>query len=309
MKLSIVTSSYNSEKFIENFFKQINQEVSNIGLSNECEIIVVDDGSSDNTIFEIKRNIGIFKKFKFFEFSKNFGHHNAIMCGVKESEGDLTFIIDSDLEENPSLLTLFYKKIVSENVDLVVGKQEKRTRGFVDKIFGFFFYKINDFFLENSVFKNECTIRIFNMKVKKAAINAYDKSYSFQLNNLFSQIGFKKISIDIEKKRITKSNYTFKKKLSNLSSVLINYSNILIYLLIIFSIFISLISFGMIIYYLIKYFSGEIGILGFPTIIVSIWFLCGIIMISLAIVSLYLSKLLSEIRNKIKYIIKDKITN
>ena len=65
----------------------------------------------------------------------------------------------------------------------------------------------------------------------------------------------------------------------------------------------------MIIYYLIKYFSGEIGILGFPALIISIWFLCGTIMISLAIVSLYLSKLLSEIRNKNKYIIKDKITN
>lgn len=309
MKLSIVTSSYNSANFIRKFFEQTYEAISKIGLTNDCEMIVVDDGSSDNSVVEIEENIKIFKRFKFVQFSRNFGHHNAIMCGIKESEGDLIFIIDSDLEEDPNLISLFYKKINSENVDLIIGKQKKRTRGLLDNFFGSIFYKINDLFLENKVFKNECTIRIFNLKVKKAIINLFDKNFSFQLNNIFSEVGFKKKSIEIEKNRLTKSNYTFSNKISNLTSVLINYSNVLIKSLVFFSLFISFTSFVIIIYFLIKYFSGQIGMMGFPALIISIWFLCGVIMMSLAIVSLYLSKLLNEIRNTTKYIIKDKKTS
>ena len=110
MYLSVVTTSFNSKKTIEKFINQILHTIQNLKILN-YEIIVVDDGSEDNTSTILEKLKKKYKKIKIIELLKNFGHHKALMTGLLESKGDYIFLLDSDLEENPENLKNFFVEI------------------------------------------------------------------------------------------------------------------------------------------------------------------------------------------------------
>ena len=125
MYLSIVTTSYNSENTINNFFLEIKKIILDLKII-DYEIIVVDDGSKDKTIELLKNNKLNFSNLKIISLSKNYGHHKALMTGLNQSRGDFIFLIDSDLEENPKELKNFFNEI--KNCDFVYGIQKKSCR-------------------------------------------------------------------------------------------------------------------------------------------------------------------------------------
>ena len=141
MQLSIVTSTFNSAQTIEEFIKKIYASINVLNIT-DYEIIIVDDGSSDNTLIKLKEIKKTKINIKILELSRNFGHHKALMTGIKKSIGNFTFLIDSDLEEDPENLILFYNKIINSENDLIYGIQKKRSSGFISNFFGSAFYKI-----------------------------------------------------------------------------------------------------------------------------------------------------------------------
>ena len=118
MKLSIVSTLYNSAEYIEEFIersKKVAQEI----VDFDYEIILVDDGSPDNSLQIAIELTHTHKSLKVIELSRNFGHHQAMTAGLAESKGEYVFLIDSDLEEEPEWLIDFHKKMKSENADVV----------------------------------------------------------------------------------------------------------------------------------------------------------------------------------------------
>lgn len=138
MKLSIVTTLYKSSEYIDDFYQRISIEAYKI--TNDYEIIFVDDGSPDESL---QKAIGLYQndsKVKVIELSRNFGHHKAIMTGLSHAVGDYVFLIDSDLEEEPELLGRFWKELhKAEEIDVVYGVQETRKGGRFEKIVELYF--------------------------------------------------------------------------------------------------------------------------------------------------------------------------
>ena len=122
MYLSIVTTTYNSEQTIDEFFNKVKLTLSELKIL-QSEIIVVDDGSNDKTIQKLKTIKNNNENLTVLSLSKNYGHHKALMTGLKEANGDFIFLIDSDLEENPSSLKNFFEVI--KEYDFVYGIQKK----------------------------------------------------------------------------------------------------------------------------------------------------------------------------------------
>ena len=109
MKLSIVSTLYYSSLYIEEFCTRIVKSVPTE--FDDFEIILVDDGSPDNSLSVSLKLQNKIKELKIVELSRNFGHHKAIMTGLQEAEGDFIFMIDIDLEEKPELLNLFWNEL------------------------------------------------------------------------------------------------------------------------------------------------------------------------------------------------------
>src|SRR5262249_14874024 len=132
MKVSAVSTLYRSTPYIAEFVERIRAELKN--LTSDYEIVLVDDGSPDDslgTALGLMRNE---PRLKVIELSRNFGHHKAMMTGLEHCAGDLVFLIDVDLEEPPELLGRFHDKLLNERLDVVYGLQEGRRGGLLERI-------------------------------------------------------------------------------------------------------------------------------------------------------------------------------
>ena len=101
MKISVVTTLYNSERFIQEFARRIEDSVNELGC--DYELVLVNDGSPDNSLNVALDVCRTNPRVRVVDLARNFGHHPAIMVGLREAEGDYVFLIDVDLEEAPPL--------------------------------------------------------------------------------------------------------------------------------------------------------------------------------------------------------------
>jgi len=127
MKLSIIIPVFNEEKTIATVLKSVmNLKIDNVAK----EIIVVDDGSTDNTVREIKKTIKGKKNLRFLEHAKNQGKGAAVKTGIKNSKGDYIIIQDADLEYNPNDISKLIKELDDSNKLVVFGTRLKRLPHF-----------------------------------------------------------------------------------------------------------------------------------------------------------------------------------
>jgi len=127
MKLSIIIPVFNEEKTISDILKRVLQ-VNIPGV--EKEIIVVDDGSSDRTVANIKNQISKIKNIKFVSHGKNLGKGAAVRTGIKHATGEYILIQDADLEYDPSYIPLLLKPILQGKARVVYGTRLKRLPNF-----------------------------------------------------------------------------------------------------------------------------------------------------------------------------------
>src|SRR6185369_7927415 len=123
MKLSIVTTLYNSAPYLTEFYDRVCGTTGQI--SADTEVILVNDGSPDKSLDVALELHQKDPRVRVIDLSRNFGHHKAIMTGLAHARGDLVFLLDSDLEEEPELLPVFHEALITNKADVVFGVQQK----------------------------------------------------------------------------------------------------------------------------------------------------------------------------------------
>ena len=137
MYLSVITSVHKlpNLQILDKFYEKVKKEIQKNNI-NDYEVIFVIDEDSDisfNYLLELKdKNTNI----KIINLTRNFGHHEALLTGIEHSNGELIFVIDSDLEEDPAVFSDFFEKISETNIELVIGYQDSRKGNIFEKISG-----------------------------------------------------------------------------------------------------------------------------------------------------------------------------
>ncbi|MEJ2650116.1 MAG: glycosyltransferase [Sedimentisphaerales bacterium] len=144
MKLSIVTSMYQSAPYIEEFYRRICATTDKF--TSDYEIILINDGSPDNSLDIALSMHKKDRRVKVINLSRNFGQHKALMVGLEYARGELVFQIDCDLEEEPELLEKFYLEIKNSSAAVVFGVRNTRKGRFFDRFTGRLFYKLFNLF-------------------------------------------------------------------------------------------------------------------------------------------------------------------
>ena len=306
MKLSIVTTLYYSSSYIDEFYKRISKTVQEI--TNDYEIIFVDDGSPDDSL---QKAIELYKKddkVKVIELSRNFGHHKAIMTGLSHANGNFIFLIDVDLEENPEYLSLFWETFNNDNtIDVVYGVQKSRKGNLPERIFGGLFWKLLNFLSDSSIPQNMMTSRLMTRKYIKSLLDYHEQELF--LGGVMENCGFKQIPLYLQKQSTSKTTYTLRKKINLLVNSITSFSTkplIYIFNLGIIITFLSSIYISKLIYNKLVY---GITFEGWTSIVVSIWFFGGLIILLLGIIGIYISKIFIETKNRPYTIIKNKWSN
>jgi putative glycosyltransferase len=304
MDLSVITSTYNSSNIIESFSNEILEVIKSQDNINYFEIIVVDDGSTDDTIQKLiilKKKI---KELKIIELSNNFGHYDALKIGIEHCSGKKVFLIDSDLEEHPNILGEFIKKIDINKYDLVYGYQKKRTKFFIDNLFSYFFYKLFNLISNSKIPYLHTSSHLMTERFVKALLNFKEKN--FYIYGLIHSLGYPKIGIEVKKIFKLESSYTFYKKSKLFINAITSFSSFPLYIIFILGLALTFISFGFGSYLLIYAILFQKQLLpGWASLMIFISFFMGFLILSVGILGIYISKIYSEVKSR-PVIIKNK---
>lgn len=302
--ISIVSPVYRAEKILPILVSEINLVMERIG--EDYEIILVDDRSPDNSWEVMKVLSSQNSKIKSIRLSRNFGQHSAIFAGLTKTKGDWVVVMDCDMQDQPKEIAKLYKKAL-EGYDIVLGQRENRKDKFLKKLSSKLFYKVFNY-LSGGHFNNE--IGNFGIYRKKAIdsilnINDYIKFFPLFIN----WVGFKSISIPIEhsEREEGKSSYSISRLLKLAFNVIVSFSDKPLRLFINFGLGISILSFILGIYYLYLAITHKITQPGFSSLILSIWFLSGIIISCIGIVGVYLGKTFDQAKNRPTFIIDEEL--
>lgn len=301
MKLSIVTTLYHSAKHIEEFYDRVTAVATEL-VGNDYEIIMVNDGSPDDSL-EVALNLkNQNSKLTVIDLSRNFGHHHALMCGMHYSKGDFTFLIDSDLEEEPEWLLNFNQTLNNTNSDVVFGVQEKRRGNITQRLTGKLFYNFFRFLTGVKQPDNIVTARLMTRSYVDALLQHSESEIN--IGGLWIITGFKQTSIEVTKRSSSETTYSFSKKLSHLINAVTSFSSKPLVL----TFYIGLaISIGAVLYILslvFNYYFFSRPYDGYTSLIASIWLLGGLIIFFLGIQGIYISKIFSETKNRPNFIIR-----
>ncbi|KIX20501.1 b-glycosyltransferase [Flavobacterium sp. 316] len=299
---SIVSPVYKAEFILEKLVFEIQKSMN--GLSASYEIILVDDRSPDKS-WEVMQKISSQNaEVKSIRLSRNFGQHPAIIAGLSQAKGEWIVVMDCDLQDQPKEIEKLYKKAL-EGFNIVLARREKRKDGFLKKMSSFLFSKIYSFFTDTKYDNEIANFGIYNKKVIQSILEISDYIKFFPLFVHF--VGFTTTSVNVEhaSRDSGTTTYNFSKLLSLAFNTIISFSNKPLKLFVKFGMIISILSFGVGIYYVYEAFNNKIEVLGFTSIIVSIWFLSGIIITVIGVTGIYVGKIFDQTKNRPVFIIDE----
>ncbi len=302
ISLSIVSTIYKSEKTIVEFIKRISYSVSKL-YGDDYELILVNDGSPDNSLDLAIEESKKIKKVKIIDLSRNFGHHKAMMSGLSYANGELVFLIDSDLEEMPEILENFIIEYKRQDTDVIYGVQKKRKGKLFERLSGKLYFKLFKFITNLNYPENVLTARLMNRKYVNSLL--LHKESELYLIGIWHLTGFKQIPIKVTKKSLTPTTYTIRKKLELVINSIVSFSDRPLRLIFYLGIIITNIVIAYSSYLFFSSIIFGINLTGWTSLILSIWFFGGLTIMILGILGIYLSKIYIETKNRPFLIVKD----
>lgn len=304
MKFSIIIPLYACSDSIEELTDRIIKTLDK--LSKSYEIIFVNDDSPENDWEIVTQLAKKNNKIKGINLSRNFGQHYAITAGLENAKGEWVIVMDGDLQDQPEEIIHLYNK-TKEGFNIVVAKRSIRKDSYFKKMGSIFFYKLLSYLTDTKQDSSVSNFGIYSILVVNSILKM--KDHIRYLPTMIQWVGFSKSSIEVKHSKRTygKSSYSFKKLVELAFNNMIAFSNKPLKLMIRFGFYIILISLGIASYYTINYFNGNIKVIGFASLIISIWFLSGIIICTLGIIGIYIGKIFEKVKGRQLYIISDKI--
>ncbi|MBL0053978.1 MAG: glycosyltransferase family 2 protein [Bacteroidetes bacterium] len=303
VELSIVTTVYKSEKYLPEFIELILQSIKEIGINN-FELLFVLDGITDASkeyLLARKKDI---PQIVVVELSRNFGHHYAASAGLNTASGDLVFLIDCDLEVSPTVLTAFFHELKKQSCDVVYGVQKMRKGGFTERFFGGLFWKMINALSDTKIPHNIVTERLMTRNYIDALNSMGDKNLF--MAGLMYWAGFNQVGVPVDKKQRTgQSSYSFGRRISLVFEAVTSFSERPLKILFKIGLYITALSVIASVYLLIKKILYPNTIfMGYTSVFTLILFSLGMLISSIGIVGIYLSRIFKQVQNRPLFIIK-----
>ena len=301
MKLSIVATLYCSAPYIEEFCRRAGAAARQL-VQDDYRIVLVNDGSPDNSLDIAVRLAGTDPHVTVVDLSRHFGHHKAMMTGLAHAAGDLIFLIDTDLEEEPEWLLKFSEQMTREKCDVVYGVQAKRKGSFFERWSGYCYYSLFRALTGLNMPRNKTTARLMSRRYVDALLRFEERE--IVIGALFHITGFDQRACVVTKHSTSKSTYTFSKKVGLAVNSITSFSNVPLIWIFYAGSAIFVMACVYIVYLVASQLFHPMEIDGWTSLMVSLWFLGGLILSAVGIVGIYLAKVFSETKHRPYTIVK-----
>jgi putative glycosyltransferase len=294
VKLSVVATLYKSPEVIKELVDRISLSSQRVVGSN-FEIILVDDccplgsGIVASSLKSEHPNLQVVR------LARNYGQHQALMTGMRKSSGDLVFILDGDLEEMPEWLPDFWTALQEDNADVVFGRQSVARRGKWDSFAGRLAFRLLNGLTGLELTPNLVTARLMNRDYVDALLRHGEKELF--IAGLWKITGFVQVSRLVEKRKSSRSTYTFRWKFLHLLSAVASFSAKPLRWVSVGGVFALLVGLLMSLWFIFSWATGPI-LPGWTSVLVSVWLLGGALLFGVGIIAFYLSVIFVEVKNR-----------
>ena len=301
--VSIVVPVYKAESCLNELYSRLKSSIEPI--SSDFEIILVEDCGGDRSWDLIRELAEKDLRVKGMQFSRNFGQHYGITAGLDHAEGDWVVVMDCDLQDRPEEIPRLYAK-AQEGYDIVLARRGKREDPWMKRFTSRIFYRLFSALSDMEYDEQTGNFRIMSKKVVMNFRTMREQLRFF--GGLVNWMGFPSASIDVQhaERFEGKSTYTFRKLWKLAMETIIAYSDKPLRLSIRFGFAISFASFLYGLYIVYHALCRGTPIMGWSSLIVSLYFLGGIIISILGIIGIYLGKTFDEAKRRTLYIIHHK---
>jgi dolichol-phosphate mannosyltransferase len=304
--LSVIIPVHNESDQVAQNLSLIRAETSKTGLP--MELIVIDDGSTDNTWEALEHIAEEMPELKALRFSRNFGKEAAICAGLRYSSGRACIVIDSDLQHPPELIPEMVRLWREEQWDVVEGiKKTRGTEPLINRIGARFFYRTLSGLSGYNLYGSS-DFKLLDRKVMDAWLDMRERNTFFR--GMISWLGYrrKQITFSVPRRRLTRSRWSFF-GLFRLAVIAITaFSSLPLQAVTILGGLFLLCALLFSAYALVLYFIG-LAFPGFTTVIILELLIGGVLMISLGIIGTYIAQIYQEVKYRPRYIVAETLTS
>ncbi len=299
--ISVVIPVYMAEQCLEELYVRLTNSLSSI--TDSYEIILIEDAGPDSSWEKIVDLAARDKKILGIQFSRNFGQHYGITAGLDVCKGEWVVVMDCDLQDMPEDIPRLYDK-AKEGYDVVVGKRKRRSASFLRRVIVNIFYSIFRYLSGTNYDGSVGNFRIISRDVVENVCKFREQLRFFGV--MVDWLGYPTGAIEIEQDQSVRgeSSYTYRKLISLAFGAIIAYSDKPLWLAVKLGFLVSAVSVFAGLNIIYKYFSLGVPVVGWSSLMVSIFFLGGIIIALIGIIGVYLGKTFDEVKRRPLYVVR-----
>ncbi|MDP7033905.1 MAG: glycosyltransferase family 2 protein [Planctomycetota bacterium] len=299
--ISVISPVYRAAECLEELYRRLVSELE--GITADFEIILVEDCGGDHSWQIIQRLATLDERVRGIQFSRNYGQHYAITAGLDHARGDYVIVMDCDLQDRPEDIHRLYKE-AQRGYDIVLARRTQRHEPFLKRLSGSLFYLIFNYLTDVKFDKAVGGFCILSKKVVDA-ISAYRESSRF-LMAFVNSVGFPTSFIETQQaeRYQGKSSYSLRRLLSHAFNTSLGFSAKPLRIAINIGAVMACVSFisAILVYGLATF--GTLEVSGWASLMISLWFLSGLILAQIGIVGIYLGLVFHQTKNRPLYIVR-----
>lgn len=301
MMLSIVTTLYKSERYVQEFYARIVKAAAS--LTPDFEIVFVNDGSPDESVDIACTLADSDPRVSVVDLSRNFGHHRAMMSGLRHARGDLVFLIDVDLEEQPEALGMFWSLMHSDaKIDVAFGQLEQKTVPWIKQYTSNAFYRLFNALSTTPISDREVVSRLMRRPYVDALLSYGE--YEIFIPAVWADAGFVQRPVTVTKGFDGFSSYTLSRRVAMAVDAITSFSSRPLLYIFYLGLLFSTSSTLYFIYLLTRKLFLDDVVLGWTSLMAGLFLIGGIIIFSLGVVGIYVAKIYTEVKRRPNAIVR-----
>jgi len=303
--ISVISPVYGASKLLEELVRRI--EVSVQKITENYEIILVEDHGPDDSWEKIKQICAVNKKVIGIRHSRNFGQQYALTCGLEHAQGEWVVTLDCDLQDRPEEIIDMYNK-ACEGYDIVLASRQNRRDDVMKKLYSKAFYRVLSYLTDTHQDASVANFALYHQKVVEALISMRD--YFRYYPTMIQWVGFRLTKLEIEhaeREDGKKSSYNLRKRLNLAFDTIISFSDKPLRLIVKIGILISLVSALFAVVLVVRYFMVDVEVTGWTSTFLSLWFLSGLMVTILGMVGIYVGKIFTTVKARPTYIVGERL--
>ena len=301
--LSVVVPVYRGAPFLHELHRRLVATLE--PLVGRFEIVLVEDGSPDESWSIIEDLARQDARVRGVALSRNFGQHHAITAGLRHARGQWIVVMDGDLQDPPEELPKLWAK-AQEGHDCVLARRARRADASSKRLSSWLFYRVFNY-LADLNYRYDGTVANFSIVSRRVAdaLNSMGEAVRFY-GGFLMWMGFSKAYVDVRhvRRRGSESSYTFFKLMKLAINIILAHSNKPLRLCVYAGLLLSTLAFVGGVVHVVRVLVRGSPVMGWTSLIVSVWFSTGAIILVLGMIGLYIDRIFTEVKHRPLFVVR-----